>query len=64
TRIPARTILAFGNESRGLSEATDKQAALRFHIPVNRAVDSLNVAASAAIAMFYFSRLPRQGASP
>lgn len=64
TRIPARTILAFGNESRGLSEATDKQAALRFHIPVNRAVDSLNVAASAAIVMFYFSRLPRQGASP
>jgi TrmH family RNA methyltransferase len=56
--IPARTILALGNESRGLSEATLKQAAFRFHIPVNQAVESLNLGASAAIAMFYLSGLP------
>jgi TrmH family RNA methyltransferase len=58
--IPSRTILAFGNESRGLSQTTLDQAALRFHIPISRAVDSLNVAASAAIAAFWFSRLPRR----
>lgn len=61
TSISSRTILAFGNESRGLSEATLKQATLRFHIPVSRAIDSLNVAASAAIAVFHFSGLPREG---
>jgi TrmH family RNA methyltransferase len=58
-QIPARSVLAFGNESRGLSDATLKQAALRFHIPVNQSVESLNVATSAAIAMFYFASLPR-----
>lgn len=58
-RRPARTVLALGNESRGLSDSTLRQAALRFHIPVSRNVESLNVAASAAIAMFYFSGLPR-----
>lgn len=59
TSLPSRAILALGNESRGLSESTLKQAAFRFHIPVNPAVDSLNVAASAAIAAFYLSALPR-----
>jgi TrmH family RNA methyltransferase len=58
--IPPRAVLAFGNESRGLSLATLKQAALRFSIPVSPAVDSLNVAASAAIASFYFSGLPKE----
>lgn len=57
--LPSRAILALGNESRGLSQATLKQAAFRFHIPVNQAIDSLNVAASAAIAVFYLSGLPR-----
>ena len=60
TSLPTRAILALGNESRGLSEDTLKQAALRFHIPVNPTVDSLNVAASAAIALHYFSGLPRE----
>jgi len=59
--LPLRAILALGNESRGLSEATLKQAEFRFHIPVNPAINSLNVAASAAIAAFYFSTLPREG---
>lgn len=61
TSLPSRAILALGNESRGLSEATLKQAAFRFHIPVNQAIDSLNVAASAAIALFYFSSLSDKG---
>ena len=61
TSLPSRVILALGNESRGLSEATLKQAALRFHIPVSPAIDSLNVAASAAIALFYFSSLSGKG---
>jgi len=60
--IPARAVLAFGNESRGLSEAVLKRAAIRFHIPVSRGVESLNVAASAAIAAFYFSALPKESA--
>jgi TrmH family RNA methyltransferase len=54
-------VLAVGNESRGLSAGTLRQAAIRFHIPVSPTVDSLNVAASAAIAAFYFSGLPKEG---
>ena len=60
TSLPTHSILAFGNESRGLSEATLKQAAVRFHIPVNPAIQSLNVAASVAVAAFYFSGLTRK----
>lgn len=60
-RIPSRTVLALGNESRGLSDSMLKQVALRFHIPVSQSVESLNVAASAAISMFYFAALPRDG---
>jgi TrmH family RNA methyltransferase len=59
TTIPARAVIAVGNEGRGLSEAALKQAALRFHIPIDPTVESLNVAASAAIAVFYFKALPR-----
>ncbi len=58
--LPPRLILALGNESRGLSEVTLKLAAGRVYIPVSPAVESLNVAASAAIALFYLSGLPRQ----
>lgn len=57
--IPAKSVIALGNESRGLSQATLDQAALRFHIPISKDVESLNVAASAAIAAYHFSRLPR-----
>ncbi len=60
TSLPARAILALGNESRGLSDTTLKRASLRFHIPVGPAVESLNLGASAAIAMFYLSGLPRE----
>jgi RNA methyltransferase, TrmH family len=61
TTLPSRAVIALGNESRGLSDQTLKEAHLRFHIPVSRQIDSLNVAASAAIAAFYFSTLPRDG---
>ena len=59
--IPAKSVIALGNESRGLSQPTLEQAAVRFHIPISKEVESLNVAASAAIAAFHFSRLPKQG---
>ncbi len=59
TQIPTRAAIAVGNESRGLSKSTSQQATLRFHIPTAHAVDSLNVAASVAIAMFYFKNLQR-----
>ena len=62
TKLPCRAVLALGNESRGLSAVTLRQAAIRFHIPVSPTVESLNVAASAAIAAFYLSALPKEGA--
>lgn len=58
--IPQRLIVAVGNESRGLSAHTIKQAACRFTIPLSRHIDSLNVAATAAIALHYLRRLPVQ----
>ena len=51
--IPKRLILAFGNESRGLSALTIEQAACRFTIPLSRHIESLNVAATAAIVLHY-----------
>jgi RNA methyltransferase, TrmH family len=56
---PRKLVLAVGNESRGLSARIRKQATTRFTIPLSRDVDSLNVAATVAIATFYFSRLPK-----
>lgn len=56
---PRKLILAVGNESRGLSALIRKQATTRFTIPLSRNVESLNVAATVAIAAFYLSRLPK-----
>ncbi|HJT21697.1 MAG TPA: RNA methyltransferase [Nitrospira sp.] len=58
-RVPQRMILAVGNEGQGLSTQTIRQATSRFTIPLSRHVESLNVAATVAIAAFYFGRLPR-----
>lgn len=58
-QAPRKLILAVGNESRGLSAEVRRQATTRFTIPLSRDVESLNVAATAAIATFYFSRLPK-----
>jgi RNA methyltransferase, TrmH family len=58
-QVPRKLVLAFGNESRGLSDQLSRQATTRFTIPLSRDVESLNVAATVAIATFYFSRLPK-----
>jgi len=52
--LPARALIAFGNESRGLSPSTAKAAEVRFHIPLSLNVESLNVAAAVAVSVFYF----------
>ncbi|MCC6967029.1 MAG: RNA methyltransferase [Nitrospira sp.] len=56
--IPARTIVAIGSESRGLSEAVLQAATVRFTIPLKPGVESLNAATAAAIALFHLSGLP------
>ena len=61
TSIPVKTIIALGNESRGLSGDTLRAATIRFHIPISPDAESLNVAASAAIAAFHFSRVAKEG---
>lgn len=57
TSLPARTVVALGNESRGLAPETLDRATAAFHIPIVPELESLNVAAAAAIAAFYFSGL-------
>lgn len=57
TRRPTRTVLVFGNESRGLSEQVQQTCHVRFYIPLNAAVESLNVASAAAISIHHFSTL-------
>lgn len=59
--VPRKLVLAVGNEGSGLSAATRKAATLRFTIPLNRDIESLNVAATVAISVFHFSRLPKVG---
>ena len=59
-QVPRKLVLAVGNESRGLSAQIRRQATTRFTIPLSRDVESLNVAATAAIAAFHFSRLPKE----
>jgi TrmH family RNA methyltransferase len=59
-QVPRKLVLAVGNESRGLSAQIRRQATTHFTIPLSRDVESLNVAATVAIATFYFSRLPKR----
>jgi TrmH family RNA methyltransferase len=59
-QAPRKLVLAVGNESHGLSTQIRRQATTRFTIPLSRGVDSLNVAATAAIATYHFSRLPKE----
>jgi tRNA G18 (ribose-2'-O)-methylase SpoU len=54
-----RSALILGSEGPGLSEHWQRAADVRVKIPMARGIDSLNVAASAAIACWYFSR-PRR----
>ena len=48
---PARTVLLLGSEERGLDADTRELADLQVRIPMASGADSLNVAASAAIAL-------------
>ena len=56
--IPSRMVIAVGNESQGLADESVSAAQVRFTIPLSRGVESLNVAATLAMAAFYFSELP------
>ena len=56
--IPRRLVIALGNEGEGLADSIVSLSTVRFAIPLARAVESLNVAATAAIAGFYLSELP------
>ena len=53
-KFPHRTILMFGNEGRGLSSEHASLCDQHVKIPMSDGVDSLNVAAAAAISMFAY----------
>ncbi|HEU5091715.1 MAG TPA: RNA methyltransferase [Nitrospira sp.] len=55
--IPSRLMIAVGNEGAGLAPDVVKVSNVRFSIPLAKGVESLNVAATAAISAFYFSGL-------
>lgn len=55
--IPRHLMIAVGNEGAGLASDIVKASRVRFSIPLAEGVESLNVAATAAIAAFYFSGL-------
>jgi TrmH RNA methyltransferase len=52
--LPERLILALGAESHGISAALRERAQLQLAIPGSGAVESLNVAASAAVALAFW----------
>ncbi|MBX3238004.1 MAG: RNA methyltransferase [Nitrospiraceae bacterium] len=54
----AKTLLAIGSESEGLSPTVRSHAHLSITIPLNKWVESLNVAAAAAIVLYHASSLP------
>jgi len=58
--VPRRLVLGVGNEGQGLTPETVKASQLKFSIPLERGVESLNVAAIVAIAAFYLTGLPTQ----
>jgi len=59
-RVPRRLILAVGSEGQGLSAQITELATCRLTIPLSRQVESLNVAATVAIATHYLGRLPKK----
>ena len=50
-------MIAVGNEGAGLDPDIVKASSVKFSIPLAEGVESLNVAATAAISAFYFSGL-------
>jgi len=59
TSIPVRSILAVGNEGNGLSTQLRDVASHLMTIPLGRGIDSLNVAATVAIATYHLMHLPK-----
>lgn len=56
--VPSRLVIALGNEGAGLAPDVVAASHVKFSIPVADGIESLNVAATAAIAAFYFGGLP------
>ncbi len=57
-QIPSRLVIALGNEGVGLAPDVVAASHVKFSIPLADGMESLNVAATAAISAFYFSGLP------
>jgi tRNA G18 (ribose-2'-O)-methylase SpoU len=57
----ARVALLLGNEGAGLRPETLAASDVRVRIPITRAVDSLNVATAAGIALHWATRCPAPG---
>lgn len=56
--LAPRSIIVVGNEGQGLLPASIAASSHTYSIPLVRGIDSLNVAATAAISSYYFSGLP------
>ena len=56
-KIPSRLVIAVGNEGAGLASDIVAASPVKFSIPLANGIESLNVAATAAIAAFYFRGL-------
>lgn len=61
TGAPAKLALLFGTEGEGLSPATIARCDYTVRIPMAHGVDSLNVAASSAVAFYAFRQLSQLG---
>ncbi len=55
--VPNRLMIAVGSEGAGLAPDIVKASSIRFSIPLAEGVESLNVAATAAIAAYHFGGL-------
>jgi RNA methyltransferase, TrmH family len=62
--LPARAILAFGSERRGLSAGLLARADARLAIPMRTGVSSLNLATSVAAVLFAWRLCSRAGLHP
>lgn len=51
--LPARAVIAFGSERRGVSPALRARAGLRLAIPMRSGVSSLNLATTVAVVLFH-----------
>lgn len=62
-RTPRKIAVLVGTEGAGLSQRWSSQAAARVTVPMAAGIDSLNVAAAAAIACYVLGAGPRQSSS-